>query len=157
MRNIYLAVGLVVVFFLLEVGIAARYLGEFSPVLVVPLLYLISRQLSLKQMLVLSLVFGLLFDLSLLDHVPFVTLFFIAQTLILNYLSQKILDFSAPFVLVSAGVVLALVFSLLKLLVLSEFVLGVGLGKILLFNLVLSALICSAWVIISRRYGQASI
>ena len=157
MRNIYLSILLVAIFFLLEVGIGARYLSQFSPVFVVPIFFLVCRQLNLKQTLVLSLVFGLLFDLSLLDSFPYVTLFFIAQTLIVSYLSQKILDFSYPFVLISSGIILTLAFCFLKLLALSEFVFGLGLVKILLFNFVLSAAICLAWVITSKRYGKATV
>jgi len=153
MRNIYLPILLVAIFFLLEVGVGARYLSQFSPVLVVPIFFLVCRQLNLKQALVLSLVFGLLFDLSLLDNFPYATLFFIAQTLIINFLSQKILDFSYPFVLIGSGIILTLAFCFLKLLALSEFVFGLGLVKILLFNFVLSALLCSVWILISRRYG----
>lgn len=130
---------------LIEIGVLGRFFSYFNLSILIPLVLVISLTFSLEESLSLSLMSGLLLDISTLQRLPFWSLFLVAQVLLIHAFQKKLIDFSGKLSMILVLVLIIILRLVIQFIIYSQEILSSNLLYSLLGNLILSLIIMFLW------------
>lgn len=134
-RKIFLVI-LALVFLLVDVSLSGKYQFPKSIFLFPILFFIITTKTGIEETLIPGLLYGILFDISIFQKFPIMTLYMIFIFILSRILKGKIVDISQPVNLMIFSIITELVLTLVSAMRSATLVDGKPLGLVMLSSLV---------------------
>ncbi|MCX6809553.1 MAG: hypothetical protein NTZ65_02290 [Candidatus Berkelbacteria bacterium] len=142
------------VIFVLDQIIAGRFFWEFQISLLVPLICYLAVYSPLKEGLVGAFFVGFLFDISSLSNHIFMTIFLIAEVLIIYYLKKKHINFTSPLFLFLGSLFFLIIFIVIGQIMFNKINLS-SIGYSLIGNIFVALILLPSSTLFKRLFRNA--